>query len=490
MSICREGCTGVRVSPAKPPGQETETDQAGDAAPSSRKKAHKKPDNKAIEGAFQEDRGGLDILAISSDDDSLLNAANKLARGASKADPDMKRILRRAAKEAQSASTNQPKESKTPSSSQLGRLKKRSSNNPPSPQPSNDDDLHERQSSTGGKSDEDSDSAGSAVRPLSGGKTPRKTPKPMDTYVPPRLPGNRPTVDPRRPNHREMVFPLCVGEHVVFKDPETDEVRTGYVTTKVTNERQLVTVRSYNHELHEYEVVDSLSVQNMNVVKVTDHLIYPGVRYCVFGPPPTSFAGLMWGSAWLDLASERAHFISEGNAHDKLLYELRRLDVVMLSYPGVPDCPVLIIGFVQGMDDSDWKAIGLLNCHEDESIATEKAALENICYMPMVDLKKEYATSDSYIVEEVVELDEAAHPTVKMYKQALTYISKWSRGYPRWLPSKTWKSRLTSKYPRQFKTLVAKGLEPKACTICPALEKQVDLLKVRPRDVALLTHAL
>jgi hypothetical protein len=61
----------------------------------------------------------------------------------------------------------------------------------------------------------------------------------------------------------------------------------------------------------------------------------------------------------------------------------------MMRYPGVPDCPVLVLGFAQGQDDSDWKAIGLLNCEDEDEVLSEKKAMENICFFSMSDLKRE-----------------------------------------------------------------------------------------------------
>jgi hypothetical protein len=325
-------------------------------------------------------------------------------------------------------------------------------------------------------------------RPTAGGKTPRKSPRPKiatvrPNYGPPKLPGNRPTVDPRHPNHRAMVLPLLAHEPVVFKDPNDDSVYLGYCAAEVTKPEDPVIVRRFNPDTNGFDRVAGLSIEDMDVVKCTDYLIYSGARYCVFGPPLNTYAGLNWGSAWLDLAGERAYFHAESKATDKVLYELRRLDVIMVRYPGVPDCPVLIVGFLQGQDESDWKAIGVMNCDLDASMSTEKTASESICYMSMTDVKKEYATTDSYIVEDVVEMSFTDHPTVKMYRKALHHITKWAKEQPRWLPPKTWKGRLNQLYPRQFKTMVVRGLEPPPCVRCQGLDKQLTKANVREYTV-------
>ena len=71
-------------------------------------------------------------------------------------------------------------------------------------------------------------------------------------------------------------------------------------------------------------------------MKQTDYVIYCGSRYCVFGPPLKSFCGVGWGTSWLDLQGEQ-HFKDTELVDTKLLFELRRLQVVMMKYPDVPD---------------------------------------------------------------------------------------------------------------------------------------------------------
>ena len=199
----------------------------------------------------------------------------------------------------------------------------------------------------------------------------------------------------------------------------------------------------------------------------------PGV---VFGTHEYLFAGLLWGSAWLDLVGEQHYFREDKLVEEKILYELKRLDVVMLKYAGVPDCPVLVLGFLQpNQEESEWKAIGVLNFHEEgDVVETEAAAMRNICYMGMTELKKEFANTETYILEEVAEMYMATHPTVKVYQKAMGWIETWATGNPRWFPGKSWKTRLTKLYPRQFKALYARGLEPKPCPRCQSMERQMD----------------
>jgi hypothetical protein len=317
------------------------------------------------------------------------------------------------------------------------------------------------------------------TRTTTSGKTPQKAPRKIvgRNYIPSRLPGGRPTVDPRIPNHRAMILPLLANEPVVFHDPTTNKARSGVVVEEVNSSRDPVTVLSSDDE-----IVEGLTIDDFVVVKVTDYLIYVGARYCVFGPIEKSFCNLTWGSAWLDLVGEQAHFHDNFNGHDKILFELKRLDAIMLRYPGVPDCPVLVLGFLpKSQEESDWRAIGVMDFHREDVLLKEGSAVANICYIAMTELKKEFATSETYLIEEVVEMWMTDHPTLKMYEQAMKHIHRWTKHNPRWFPTKTWKGALTALYPKQFKALFARGLEAKPCNSCQSLEKQLGKANVSLR---------
>jgi hypothetical protein len=215
------------------------------------------------------------------------------------------------------------------------------------------------------------------------------------------------------------------------------------------------------------------------VVKTTDFLIYIGARYAVFGPPLQSFMGLGWGTAWLDMVAERAYYHESAQAHDKMLFELKRLDVIMLKYPGVPECPVLVLGFLQNrIDDSDWKVIGLVGCDNDDAATNDTDAMNNICFMSIKDLKKEYETSLTYQVEETAEFYMSAHPHIKMFNKAMGWIAKWAHNNTSWSPHKSWKTKMTKMYPTAFKALTLKATQPKACASCASLTKQLEKANV------------
>ena len=114
-------------------------------------------------------------------------------------------------------------------------------------------------------------------RPTVGGKVPRKVPR---NYVPALLPGGRPTVNPRLPNHRMMVLPLYREEPVVYEDPDTGRPRLGIVKVDVHKPQDPISVR----DLENGRVVEGLTMKNFVVVKETDYLIYVGARCCIRNP--------------------------------------------------------------------------------------------------------------------------------------------------------------------------------------------------------------
>ena len=319
------------------------------------------------------------------------------------------------------------------------------------------------------------DKVGHASRPTEAKKVPRPQHRP-ENRVPPRLAGDRPTIDPAHPNHREMILPLYVNEPVIYADPECNEPQLGVVAKTIEDPRQVVTVRPIEDDSVE---VCNLTIPDFKVVKATDFLIYCGVRYAVFGPPLYSLSGLGWGHAWLDLVNERAHFHEESQAHDKLLYELKRLDCVMLKYAGIPDCPVLVLGFLQSRtDDSDWKAIGLIGMDSPEVLDNEASASTHICGMSMQTLKSEFDTTATYIVEDVCEFHMTTHPHLIQYKKAMRWIEAWSRRNPAWTPMRTWKAHLTRMYAKEFKANSTRAIQPKACPSCVSLLKKQDKTEV------------
>lgn len=300
----------------------------------------------------------------------------------------------------------------------------------------------------------------------------RQAPEVPDDYAPPPIRGARPTINPKKPNHRQMVFPLLEREEVVFKHPTTDEILTGEVVAQVDNENNPVVIACVMND--RLTTVECENAHNMRIVKTTDFLIYCGARFFVFGPPQNTISLLTWGSAWLDVVSEQAYFNENNQANCKILYELKRLDMMLLPQPGFSDCPVLILGFLQGTDDSDWKAIGLMNCDDDLILEDSDTAADNICYMAMADLRREYSTTMTCLVDQELDLWQTTHPMVMAYHKCMEYIERWSAGIPRWLPPKSWKQKLSVLQSKSGKNLrVATVLpKPKPCTNCPALEKQ------------------
>jgi hypothetical protein len=279
-----------------------------------------------------------------------------------------------------------------------------------------------------------------------------------------------------------MVFPLMPREPVVFRHPVTDEILTGEVASRADSRHDTVSIAYMNK--NRMEVIKKVHLSNMRVVKATDYLIYSGARFFVFGPPPCTISQLTWGSAWLDVVAEQMCFSEQTQATEKLLYELKRLDVVMLGYPDVPDCAVLVLGFLQGTDDSDWKAIGLLNCEDDDILETEQSAAEHICFIAMTDLRRDYSTTRTCVVDQEIELWMTTNPSVKAYHHAMSYIQKWSGDQPRWLPRKTWRAKVMSMHSKNSKSVASRGKEPaKLCSSCQTLEKQYGRVVVSPLTV-------
>ena len=146
-----------------------------------------------------------------------------------------------------------------------------------------------------------------------------------------------------------------------------------------------------------------------------------------------------------------------------------------MKYPDVPECPVLVLGFLQNLvDDYDWKVIGVINYIDEDVTKTEAQAAANICYMSMPDLRKEYAWTNSCVLEEVAEFYMSSHPTISMYHVAMAHIRSWLQKTTSWLPRYTWRQRLQTLYPMQFKVINSKQAQPKACVKCSTMGKQLD----------------
>ena len=425
------------------------------------------------------------------DDDDVLAQAN--SRGTQQSQPaagsESKKVTGKAKSpdKAPISRKSLPKTSRV--NAQASTARHKSLEKPPTP-------VAEIISSSSSESDDDNSkdmgddrgesSAKTGLRPIlsgsgrQGGKTPRSSSTrpqraPSPDSDPSILVGGRPTVNVHKPDHRRMCLPLMVKEPVVYED-ENGKPCLGIVATTVERADELVNVHPMT-KLGNYadHVIEGLDPGELRVVKATDYLIYIGARYAVFGPPLRSFAGLGWGAAWLDLLAERAFYHESTQAHDKMLYELKRLDVVMLKYVGVPECPVLVLGFLQNrIDDSDWKAIGVIGCDKPKAATKEEDALNNICFINIKDLKKEYEASNTYIVQETAEFYMTAHPQIQMYHQATSWIARWAKNNAAWSPPKSWKARLQKMYPQAFKALTLKAVEPKPCTSCTSLRTQLE----------------
>ena len=128
-----------------------------------------------------------------------------------------------------------------------------------------------------------------------------------------------------------------------------------------------------------------------------------------------------------------------------------------MKYPDVPQCFVLVLGFLQHpVDDYEWRAIGVMNYHLDEAVSTEAQAAANICYMSMADLRKEYAWTSSSVLEEVAEFYMPSHPTISCYHVAMAHIRTWLTRNSSWVPRYTWRGRLQTLYPAHFKVINSK----------------------------------
>ena len=498
MNICRAGCDGTPTPRTMP---------ATTTTPNSKTK----PKKSQQQQPFARLPGGMDLTSLSddSDDDEVLTQANKLQRVTKKGLSFGTTTPRRTIAGDDTAEIANRGDAKKRSKDKTGGGSRHPEDKPKDPkdskestdQPRDPKDLkgHEDKPKdhaidSSGKSkgskdqqnftliseDTDTDDKTASGR-TTGGKQPKKVPrhKPRapENVVPQRLAGGRPTVSPGAPNHREMVLPLFADEEVIYADPETDEPNLGYVVRTVESRDERVTVRPVGAA--DEEEIHDLTIEDFKVVKSTDHLIYCGVRYCVFGPPIGSFCSLGWGTAWLDLVGERAHYHEESVAHDKMLYELKRFDTVMLRYPGVPDCPVLVLGFLQNRtDDSDWKIIGVVNSDKTDILDREESAAQNICFMNPVDLKKDFETTATFIVTDTCDFYMVVHPSLKLYKKAMRWIGTWSKRNPAWTPQKSWKAKLNQLYAREFKAITGRAIHARPCQSCAGLQKQLEKSEV------------
>lgn len=480
MNICREGCDGKARSAHTP----TTTSSSPPTAKKSLQYFVPKP-------------AGTDITVVSDDDDdddNVLTQANKKrsrglppARGR-KAVPTPVHTMTRSnikSKTNTVSKTTSTDQSKFDSNHDIAQIEEQRSSSAGSDdgvkntqQTDENEDKKPERESKGGKQPRKAP-AKAAAKPSAKAPAKQPSPKPDDSDMT-TLIGGRPTVNPQLPNHRRMRLPLMVHEPVVFQHPESGIICLGTVAKTVEKPEDPVSVYPINKKgSPEREAVEGLQLSDFGVVKTTDFLVYIGARYAVFGPPEYSFMGLGWGSAWLDILAERAYYHESVQAHDKMLFELKRLDVVMLKYPGVPECPVLILGLLQNrIDDSDWKVIGVVGCDNDEAATSETDALNNICFMSIKDLKKEYETSLTYLVEETAEFYMTSHPHIKMFHKAMGWIARWAQNNVSWSPQKTWRAKLTKMHPTAFKALTLKSVQPRPCVSCTNLTKQLEKANV------------
>ncbi len=340
----------------------------------------------------------------------------------------------------------------------------------PREEPADREDRQDEQESISISSEHSSTAGSSKKKRSSGRKTAAKKPNLVpDNYAPPKIRGQRPTVNPRHPNHRQMTFPLLPAEPVVFLDADGN-TRVGRTVRRVDSEDEVVSVRYRDEKTNTVVTINDLTTDDMSVIKWTDFLIYSGVRYFVFGPPENTFPGMLWGSAWLDIVAERENFVNS-DPPENSFFELKRLDMIVTRYPGVKSCPVLILGFLQGVDDSDWKAIGLMNCDNDNVASTEESITANISYMSMTDIKRDHAKGFSIIVDQEVDFQQSGNPVLDMYFASVKYIIAHAKGEKRWLPPKTWRMKLTNSWSSSAKPQAQP--ESKPCSRCPGLEKQL-----------------
>jgi hypothetical protein len=113
-----------------------------------------------------------------------------------------------------------------------------------------------------------------------------------------------------------------------------------------------------------------------------------------------------------------------------------------------------------------------MNCDDDNLATNEKAVAENICYMSMIDLRREFADQRLSLIDQELDLHITDSPMVVLYHIAMSFIES-NSNTPRWLPPRTLRSKHNI-VTRQTKPLGSpQPQDIKPCSRCPALDKQV-----------------
>ena len=502
MNLCRENCDGKQLFPRKPlklPKPHQLSEEAGAFVPN--------PDGASLE----DDDSDPDTAKHDKDDHSHSQSPMTPRRSSDYDDEDVSVVADNAKLRAKEEEKLKKRENDA-----IEQLERRHQKRMEAEKARTKDDLKAldlpgkrtsvRQSQEVNKSDKDH----SLLK--TSGKTPRKQPRlpvpvPSHTSEPETaLPdtnelvnqpryysvGGRPSVNPSRLEHRQMLMPLYAGEPVVFAEAENKPKQLGVVMSTIDDVTQPVYVlrmgvsgSTKGTRIGPFDLADNL------VIKQTDYVVYCGQRYCVFGPPIGSFCGLAWGTSWLDLAGEQNHFKNLDLIDEHILFELQRLDVCMMKYGDIPEIPVLVLGFLQLRDDNyDWKCVGLVNFHDDDVLSSEAKAGAHICSITMSELKKEFANTLSCRVVDVADFSVTSHPTVMAYHSAMAYIYSWAKNNKHWYPRLSWKTKFAKLYPNKFRALTANEAVPKPCGKCEDMTKKLNKASVSPLHVCLLRHKL
>ncbi len=427
----------------------------------------------------QQEHETIDLVDSGSSEE---DGSTKLQRLATqKSDPEIRQAFENANKKSSAMAQDFSVVTTSSSSSKRKAAQQTSPQQSVGSQDQDDDQDDDREGSNHSHADK---STTSSSRAKQGPTSSAKQPEPVaEDYVPPRLPGDRPTIDPKNPNHREMVFPLVKHEPVVFLHPSTNEVLTGEVMTRAEKPGDCVNIMYVKNR--KAEVVKGVELTQMRVVRTTDYLIYRGSRIFVFGPPPQN-GQLSWGTAWLDVVAERKCMMAEDTGESAIeLFELKVLDLLLVRYPNANECQVLILGFLQGTDESDWKAIGLLDCENDDVVEDEETALQHICFIAMSELRKDYINTCVTVVDLEIDLSCTNEVHVVAFNKCMGYIDKFARNLPRWLPAKTWRQKISIMNKKTTKPAPSRVVpDPKPCSRCQTTDKQVKRLNVSPHSLS------
>ena len=322
-------------------------------------------------------------------------------------------------------------------------------------------------------------------RPNTGSKHPRPPRVPTEPTAPTstcRMVGGRPTVDPARPEHRQMVLPLLEGEPVIVcTSAESSKFVLGVVSKTVTDAKQGVLVNKLSDLPGKLraDISGPYAIENFMVVKHTDFLLYCGTRYCVFGPPSGSLMrDVSWGSAWLDLMGE-VRYLEGGVIDNRDLWELKRLDVLEMKFLDTPVIPVLVLGFTV-QEEKQWKCIGLFNFDKPETLSSDAELSKNICSTILPDLMKDFRGTVSVKVTSPVEFNMKSDPRVAAYHKGIEFVQRAFMKSPAWYPRQTWRTKYNSLYPMQMRALTGSKdtSAPKVCAQCEEANKKLSKANV------------